>query len=136
VSRVWHWETFDPQEELELLLQSGRIDRPGVHRENVFDFHDGMRLIVSEDEYAFGKFLHVSGSVRNQLFKRYYRKGDIDFTGIATAVHDRTLFISGRHVTLGYFHGPPTHPCLVVHMFDPPLPAHVKPADGSVVPGG
>lgn len=134
--RVWQWDTFDPQEELEKLLQAGLVDRPGVHRENVFDFHDGMRLIVSQDKYQFGTFLHVSGSVRGSLMKKFCRSSKIDYMGIATAVHDRVMFLSGRHVTLGYFHGPPTRPFMVAHCFDPPLPANAKPADGSFIPGG
>lgn len=132
---MWAWDKFDPTL-TEVLLATGGTDRPGLHRESVFDFHDGLRLIASDDLYDFGRFLHVSGSVRGRLMKKFVSRQDIDYAGIAQVVHDRTLFISGRHVTLGFYHGPPTFPVVVVHMFDPPLPPGVRPSDGSIVPGG
>jgi len=37
-------------------------DRPGQHRENVFDFEDGVRLIISAESFDGSMFFHVSGS--------------------------------------------------------------------------
>ena len=58
-----------------------------------------------------------------------------DYAGIATVMHDRVLFMSGRHVTLGFYDAPPLLPSIVVHAFDPPLPADFKLTRGSTVPG-
>lgn len=39
-------------------------DRPGQHRDNVFDFHNGLRMIVSRDVFKQGEQarIHVSAS--------------------------------------------------------------------------
>ena len=38
-------------------------DRPGLHRENVFDFEDGLRLLISRDLFPLiGERIHVSAS--------------------------------------------------------------------------
>lgn len=39
-------------------------NRPGMHRENVFDFEDGLRMIISVDEYLDNRYLHLSGSIQ------------------------------------------------------------------------
>lgn len=46
------WEVTDPME-----------DRPGMHRENVFDFDSGLRLLISRDKLVGIKpEIHVSAS--------------------------------------------------------------------------
>jgi hypothetical protein len=39
-------------------------DRPGLHREHVFDFDNGLRLIISKDKFPgyTSALIHVSGS--------------------------------------------------------------------------
>lgn len=38
-------------------------DRPGMHREHLFDFESGLRLLISKDSLVFGKIdIHVSAS--------------------------------------------------------------------------
>lgn len=51
------WEVTDPM-----------LDRPGLHRENVFDFDSGLRLLISKDKLIDLKpEIHVSASwERNQ----------------------------------------------------------------------
>ena len=38
-------------------------DRPGLNRTNIFDFEDGIRLIISKDQIDGKLFLHISGSI-------------------------------------------------------------------------
>ena len=49
-------------------MKDEKADRPGLHRQYVFDFEDGTRLIVSKDKLEGKLFLHVSGSYHNKLF--------------------------------------------------------------------
>lgn len=54
---------------IQLDVSRGLQSRPGEHRKHVFDFYDGIRLIVSKEKSplnAGGKILiHYSGSVLN-----------------------------------------------------------------------
>lgn len=51
------WEVTDPMP-----------DRPGLHRENVFDFESGMRLLISRDKLTFEEpEIHISASWENDL---------------------------------------------------------------------
>lgn len=43
-------------------ISNGDPDRPGVHRENVFDYEDGIRLIISKDRARGNLFIHISAS--------------------------------------------------------------------------
>jgi hypothetical protein len=45
-------------------IGAGNMDRPGLHRENVFDFKDGLRLIISKDQHNGDLYLHASASLR------------------------------------------------------------------------
>jgi hypothetical protein len=47
--------------DVEKMCNAG-ADRPGNHRENIFDFEDNTRMIVSMDYYNDTLYLHVSGS--------------------------------------------------------------------------
>lgn len=51
--------------EVENIVGDDNSDRPGKHRENVFDYQDGVRLIVSKDRFNGNLFLHFSGSLQN-----------------------------------------------------------------------
>lgn len=70
--RVWSVENVE-----------GGGDRPGLHRENVFDTPQGIRLIVSKDtsEQFDGMVLHVSGSIDRKHIARW--KGRIVDHGTA-----------------------------------------------------
>ena len=52
MERVWDPDT----------MKDDKADRPGLHREYVFDFKDGTRLIASKDQIEGKLFLHISGS--------------------------------------------------------------------------
>lgn len=55
---------FDKALEKHWIVTDPMPDRPGLHRENVFDFTFGMRLLISRDvfHYAKGSEIHVSAS--------------------------------------------------------------------------
>ena len=44
------------------LIRAGKITRPGIIPKHVFDFEDGMRLIISRELYPDGVITHVSAS--------------------------------------------------------------------------
>lgn len=48
------------------VINSGGAGSPGKNRKHVFDFEDGLRMIVSRDRLSSDKvILHVSGSMRD-----------------------------------------------------------------------
>lgn len=47
------------------VCQMGK-KRPGMDRTHVFDFEDGLRMIISIDDYLDEKFLHLSGSLHKE----------------------------------------------------------------------
>lgn len=51
-------------------VTAAMLSRPGIERENVFDFFDGLRLIVSREKVAHGTdvMLHVSASMQPDTF--------------------------------------------------------------------
>lgn len=49
------------------LIAQEESDRPGEHRENVFDFKDGIRIIVSLEIHDGVRFVHISGSSQNPM---------------------------------------------------------------------
>lgn len=55
-------------------VQIGAQSRPGLFRRHVFDFEDGLRLIISRDDLGSGPQLHVTASIQPQtrLWKRCY----------------------------------------------------------------
>lgn len=54
------WEVPD---DVDLTDPDAMSDRPGLHRENVFDFNCGIRLLISRDKYGRGPIqLHISAS--------------------------------------------------------------------------
>lgn len=58
------------------LIQSWNVEnvsknpneRPGNQQQYVFDFEDGIRLIVSRDHYKGKEVIHVSASVDHKLY--------------------------------------------------------------------
>jgi hypothetical protein len=44
-------------------IDKGEIERPGLNREHVFDFFDGLRLVISRDKMGLNTVLHVSASM-------------------------------------------------------------------------
>ncbi len=95
------------------------VDRPGLHRDQVLDFHDGLRLVVSLDRYADGRqvYLHVSASghegtrLGKALGRRRVRCEDFH-----ALVLERIRFLCGRAPVLAF-----TTPAGIPHFFDPPL---------------
>lgn len=56
-------------------------DRPGLHRPHLFDFLDGLRLIVSREFHPqLGEMIHVSGSLGNKVSDNL----DQDFSPLPT----------------------------------------------------
>jgi hypothetical protein len=47
-------------------IMNESTDRPVLHREHVFDFEDGIRLIISKDKTMGRVYLHVSASCQSQ----------------------------------------------------------------------
>lgn len=109
------------------------IDRPGLHPENVFDFHDGLRLIVSQDLYDVGEHLHVSASLRpgSPLYQKVER-GKMKVPDFALLVRNRVQFVGGADVTLCYL----TEEKGVPHFFEPELPRRLWPIKGLLLPQG
>ena len=112
------WEFLDG-----LLVPAGR-DAPGLHPEHVFDFHDGLRLIVSLDRYQHGTHLHVSASVfpRSKLHDRIER-GTLTMPGFQAIVKDRVGHLSGLDVEFAFV----TSEKRVPHFYHPQLPAELVP---------
>jgi hypothetical protein len=78
------------------LIEQGESDRPGEHREHVFDFEDGLRLIISRECRDGKRYLHVSGSVKTTkdvcgktllqaMMARMLLLNGKSFSGVATA---------------------------------------------------
>lgn len=93
-------------------------DRPSLHPEHIFDFHDGLRLLVSRDHYDFGEHIHIGAwiSDRSPLFHKVGKK-KIDGQRLLDIIGERITFISGltvqpNHVSQGG----------VLNYYDPPLP--------------
>jgi hypothetical protein len=45
-------------------INLGVMAPPGDQRKHVFDFHDGIRIVVSRDSLLDGRFLHVRGAIK------------------------------------------------------------------------
>jgi hypothetical protein len=112
VARIWDFSDFAGE-----LPEDA--DRPGLHREHVLDFHDGMRLIVSVDKYGDGAtYMHVSGSVRpNTRLREAIVKRKLLIDQFIEKMQERVKLLCGKTVVLGYI----TQPKGIPHLFDPPL---------------
>ena len=54
-------------------------DRPGLKREHVFDFEDGLRLIVSREMHDRGLCLHLSASMAGPTGQAISEEGMKEF---------------------------------------------------------
>jgi hypothetical protein len=93
-------------------------DRPGQHREHLFDFHDGIRLIVSADKYGDGTYLHVSVSVSTES----EAEKAIKLESGRCCLQKLDVLVNERVRGMG---GPPLTACVVVeeivHFYHPAL---------------
>lgn len=93
-------------------------DSPGKHRENIFDFHDGMRMVVSADRYPCGAYVHVSVSApetSEAFVQTLDSKGRPCLQRLDKLVNERIRHMGGPGLTVGVvFHG-------IVHFYYPPL---------------
>lgn len=115
IRKVWDYRPYrkrDPQ----TLAQ---LDGPGKHPEHIFDFPDGLRLIVSTDQYDdTGAYLHVSASIsRDTPMWQEFATATTMPTDFRTRVQVRVAALGGPAVTLGYVSNDKGVP----HLFAPPL---------------
>lgn len=102
---------------------SEAMDRPGVHPDYIFDYHDGLRVIASVELLGIGTgqtYLHVSASAvpGSDIFERV-RTGKLTVDRFCEMVIGRVKAISGgRRVDLAYVSPGKGIP----HFYDPPLP--------------
>ena len=52
---------------LRAIAKNPKGDRPGIHREHVFDFETGIRMIASHEHDHGKKFFHVSFSCNERV---------------------------------------------------------------------
>ena len=95
------WDCNGTVEELKARMGD---DRPGLREECVFDYHDGLRMIISQEDHWGSLCIHVSASIteHSDLGKKFTvinRPQDRlnMFVGIVT---DRMYFLSGLRVKL------------------------------------
>jgi len=50
------------------VIAKDETQRPGQKRENVFDFEDGVRLIIGREIIQAKEVIHISGSVSEKLY--------------------------------------------------------------------
>jgi hypothetical protein len=53
--------------DVEKIADGSSKDRPGLHPENIFDFEDGIRIIVSTDLLEGNYYTHFSGSSQQNV---------------------------------------------------------------------
>ena len=80
MERVWDPDT----------MKDDKADRPGLHRENVFDFEDGTRLIASKDQIDGKLFLHISGSYNDAKCGRARIDGKVMMERMLTHLFEMT----------------------------------------------
>jgi len=83
-------------------------DRPGLHREHVFDFENGLRLIISKDKFPgyISALIHVSGSYPQKhnpvtAAKVHEALGSIGMYGILDHIGDTPNKVSHWVLELG-----------------------------------
>lgn len=64
------------------MIANGKSDRPGEHRENIFDFEDGFRIIISKEKANGCLFLHASIS---------HQEGNVPNAVLLTTVVSRLM---------------------------------------------
>lgn len=97
VAHLFDWRGL---EKAELIDRTGR-DRPGLREECVFDFHDGLRWIVSTETHDFWQGVHLSASARpDSALWRKIRSGGLKPDAFVTLIVERVRFVSGLEMCL------------------------------------
>lgn len=121
VAKVWNMNAV-----YDAAMADPNYNHPGARPENIFDFHDGLRLIVSMEQFDWGEHLHVSASVRpDSPLYRDVAKGRIDMVELTHRVINRVHFLGGPTVHFGFL----TPGKGVPHYYHPPLPPERIPTD-------
>lgn len=119
--RVWDYGSLLPWLPT-TLDEAALMDRPGLYRDHVFDFHDGIRLIVGTETYkVLGTLLHVSASAHpNTPIAEKWRRGKIDKDAMVKYVNERVAYLGGPPMSLYTVHVNPEF--CVFHFTAPELP--------------
>ena len=75
-------------------IQAGIQPHPSKNRKHVFDYEDGMRLIISIDQIEDTRYFHVSASGTEEYGKSIEKEG---FEGFVEDVFLRICVFRGRH---------------------------------------
>lgn len=110
VARIWDFTQLNPNE-----VPS---ERPGINPDHVFDFHDGLRLIVSTEQCPFGTYLHVSASFRprSKLYERC-KHGKLSIDVAISLVKERVWYVGGQEIHFAFLSPEKGVP----HFFNPKL---------------
>jgi len=113
VLKIWNW--MGGLNEVEQRIGNYR---PGFLPEHVFDFHDGLRFIVSSDQYNMGLYIHISASAEpgSKLWD-LGRRGKLGVHRFTEIVKERIRFVGGIEATSAF-----VTPNGVWHLFCPALP--------------
>lgn len=77
-----------------------KLERPGEKREHVFDFEDGVRIVISRDFAEGVEYIHFSGSVDNELYKGpthygFFQEVICRFNILSNYVYNRSIRFAG-----------------------------------------
>lgn len=84
-------------------VRAGTIPRPGTQRQHVFDWDDGVRMIISRDRWGDGQVVvHLSASVNLATYDTT-RRGRLSPKGFVRLVEQHWKTLGGPPVTLELF---------------------------------